>query len=562
MKKITFARSIALLAVASLAACGGGSGSSGTASSLPITPPIVSGNAMFARFVGVGDSLTAGFQSGGLLGVNGTNPLSILPGNIVPQTQENGYWALMYEQATGTTPAQMANPTTSVLPLINAPGLGAQLIPTNPAVTGAPFVPTQQACDAFNMASYSAAGFSTVRINPGGAVLDVAVPGITAHEAVNMTNPITGPQPGPVGGSCPGYASSATDPTAGALQSLVSGESSDFIPVLGSYLSQSQVGRLTNGQPSTMVNAAASVKPTFATVWLGANDILKYTFSGGQAQLVDQTQGQMQSDVQLAITTLQKAGAQGVAVANLPTVLETPQFFRGGTPPALAACATQNWLFCDLVAELTPIFEGPPYNLPPANAQAQAQSVAGQLVAYIATTYSVTSNGYLTETGFFAVLKQAAGGSLTPKLDPNGAGSGLGGAYITDAFAAQVNAYNAAFNAGIAAAASNTGTALVDINTLFNDLYNGNVSNPEVAAAFSINPAVNPNTGAFTCCSLVFGQGLLGFDGLHPSNTGYALIANAWIAAIDAKYSTANIPPLSFSTIQTQIYPFDPYAPH
>jgi len=587
MKMTYLTKTLAARAVASLAACGGGGGGS-TGSLTPSAPKAGTTNPLFATFVGVGDSLTAGYQAGGLLGANTTNPYSAFPGGLVPATQENGYWALMFEQATGMSAAQMASPATSVLPLINAPGIGAQLIPVSPSSPyfgGAPFAASHPSCDSFNESAFSAAGFPSIRANPTAAVLDVAVPGITAHEAVNMVNPLTGPPPPQVGTyptqTCSPYLPMSTDATAGGLQSLVSGESSLYIPILGQYLSQTAPQKLSNGQPATMVNAAAMLKPTFATVWLGANDLLKFAFSGGKAAMVDSQPGQMQADITLAVQTLQKAGAQGVAVANLPTVLQTPQFFRGDFPASQALCVTQNWLFCDLASEITGglIAQGVPPATAAATAQTYATGIVKALEAHTAYGFNADSNWYLTETGFLVALGQAnaliQANPANPnfaaiQLDPNAtgqipstaplAGSGLGALYLGDTFAAAVNSMNSTFNTDIAAAASNTGAALVDINAVFSGIYSG--TGPYFAQAASINPNPNPATGApFTCCSLVFNQGLLSFDGLHPSNTGYALIANAFIQAIDTKYTNANIPPLSAAQIQA-IYATDPYAPH
>jgi hypothetical protein len=45
-----------------------------------------------------------------------------------------------------------------------------------------------------------------------------------------------------------------------------------------------------------------------------------------------------------------------------------------------------------------------------------------------------------------------------------------------------------------------------------------------------------------------FGGGILSYDGLHPANTGYALMANTFIGAADTKYGLT-IPPLSNATI-------------
>jgi hypothetical protein len=59
------------------------------------------------------------------------------------------------------------------------------------------------------------------------------------------------------------------------------------------------------------------------------------------------------------------------------------------------------------------------------------------------------------------------------------------------------------------------------------------------------------------CCSLAFGGGFFSLDGLHPSNTGYAVIADLWIATLDAKLGLS-IPQVNIPAI----YATDPYAPH
>src|SRR5438270_4392824 len=124
-------RPLALFAIVALSACNGGGGNS-----TPAAVPPQTGSAILSTIVGVGDSLTAGFQAGGLLGVPTTNPFSSLPGNAVPPTQTNGWWALFYAQAKGialspstyNVATSIGNPATSPLPLINAPGIGAVLV--------------------------------------------------------------------------------------------------------------------------------------------------------------------------------------------------------------------------------------------------------------------------------------------------------------------------------------------------------------------------------------------------------------------------------------------------
>jgi lysophospholipase L1-like esterase len=506
-------------AIAALTACNGsGSNFQPIPPQNPPNPVLPKASGVLARIVGVGDSLTAGTQSDGTMGISYLgNPVSAFPGGLVPATQPNGFYALVYEQATGMTAAQMASPATSVLPLIAAPGNGAQLVPT----VGAPFGPSQLPCSAFNAKMFSASGFSAVRANPATIPLDVGVPGISTHEALFMNHPLTGPEPLPVGTSCPGYVTIPGDPTSGAFQQVVSGESSMFTPVLGNF-----AGHLGSHQPLTMVNAALSLRPTLTTVWLGGNDLLKYSETHGQAP--SNTPAQMQTDISSIIKKLHGVGSK-VVVSNLPDVLSTAQFFQGGAV---------------LTATLTAFLEraGVPSTIAPI--------AAANASANIQTTYGVSSAGYLTESGFFSTVQQVAAGvassppnlNVTPILDtPGHPGSGDGTQYLDDAFAGKVRALNTAYNQAIAAAASANGAPLVDIHALFVGI--------EAAGGVPINPPI--------CCNLQFGGGILALDGLHPTNTGYALIANAFIATINTAYGTTMAP-----VNVNAIYATDPYAPH
>jgi lysophospholipase L1-like esterase len=503
-------RPIAVLSLFALAACGGG----GT-STPPVTPP-QTGAGILTTIVGVGDSLTAGYQSQGFLGVSGvTNPVSAYPGHAVPPGQENGFWSLLYQQAKGVNAATMYDPQKSPLPLINGPGLDDQLVV---AAAPLPFATTHtSACDQFNQAAYQlSTALSVVRANPAATVYDVAVPGQTAHEALYMTGPLTAPAQPP---SC-GFASNPNDPTAGGLQTLVATESGPFYPVLGGF-----AGKVAH---LDQVDAAVSLRPTLATVWLGANDLLKFTFSGGNPVASDSAQ-QMQADITLIVQKLQNAGAK-VVVANLPDVLATAQFFRGGAPASQQLCLLQNYVFCGVAQQVTAGLEA--QGAPAALAQAEGQQVATQVLADIQTNYGVGANGYLTETGFFTSLQEilaqlgqgAQPSQIQIQLDPSGKGSGLGGAYVSDALAAQIQGLNDGYNAAIAAAARSTGAPLVDIHATFVQLQQ---------QGFPLNAG---------CCSLVFGGGLLSLDGLHPSNTGYALVANLFIQTIDTAFGLTIVP--------------------
>lgn len=492
-------QSLALLTMLGLTACGGGTSSS--------TPPVVppqTGTAVLAQIVGLGDSLTAGYQAGGLLGVPTSNPASTFPNALcgggagtgcVPAGQENGFWSDLYQLAKGIPVTAMYNPATSPLPLINPPGLAAQLIPLAPPnLIG----PSHSSCDAFNQSAFQLSTAVQTRANPTVTPLDVAVPGMTMHEALYMN--------GPIAPTClPLTDGSPLD----QLQPIVAGESVMFYPVLQNFASL--------GSNLTEVNAAVSLKPTLTTVWLGANDILKYAFSGAQAPV--DTPAQMQTDLTQIIKTLQNAGSR-VVVANLPDVLTTPQFTKGGAVLAATLQAPQLG------------------GIPAAYANAAA--------TYVQSTYGVSIAGVVTENGLIKIVGTigavlAAGGppsAVKPALNPYGD-------FFTDGFTAQVSGLNAAYNASIGAAATATGAPLVNIQGLFSQI---------------ANPATNPYAALYPprgCCNLTLFGGLLSFDGLHPSNAGYAIIANAFVNAINSAYGTS-IPTYTNAQLAT-IAAKDPY---
>ena len=171
-------RTLAALAVVALSACSSPP-NGGTGPTIPVLPP--GGGVTQQSFAGIGDSLTFGEQSEGMLGdPSATSPASGLPGGIVPVTQENGFWALMYAQMNGIAldPAhynvttKLGDAATSPLPLIHAPGLGAQLVVSS---VSPPFSAIQSPCDAFNQSAYDATNWGSTRMNPGAPIADLAI---------------------------------------------------------------------------------------------------------------------------------------------------------------------------------------------------------------------------------------------------------------------------------------------------------------------------------------------------------------------------------------------------
>jgi len=461
---------LAVALVAALTACSNGG------KSTPATP-LVGGTvtAQSISIAGVGDSLTQGTQSNGTLGVPAANPVAgSLFGPIVPPTQPNGFFALLWTQVNGGANTT-GNPATSPLALMGAPGIGTVLVPN---AVGQP-TPIVAPCGGNNTLAFNYATALQARANPTVTPFDLGVPGQTVHEALFMT--------APEDASC---AAVAPGPLSG-IASLVGSESVDFWPVLGNF-----------PQGTTQVGAAAQLHAKFATVWLGSNDVLKFTFSLGQIAPTDP--GQMQGDLVQIIRTLQASGSK-VLVANLFPILNAALFIpQPGLQTALTA------------------FGGP------------AAGAATPLVkAQLQSAYGVGTGGYVTISGLSKILTALGQGQATFTLG--------GGDFVPDALATQVNALNAAYNASIASAASQTGAALVDINSSVNAIV--------AAGGLPINPP--------KCCTLQFGGGFFSLDGLHPSNTGYAVTANVFINAMNGAYAT-NVPLVNVNTI----YATDPFAPH
>ncbi len=557
MKFHFFSRLLAAAVAASfLAACS----NSGSAPNIPVPTPGPANPTL--GFTGLGDSLTAGEQSGGVFGgfaAAGTkpvpNPLCVLPdclfaatGIGVPPTQMNGFWSQIWMQMNGASQLQyiqIASPGSSVLPLIAGPGLGNQIVPASPSITkGPPFatLPGRSGCDAFNQAAYAPQTvLSTVRENPTTMAHNLGLPGMTMHEAIAMNQP-----PSPTCVPFPG-----APPALIGLQELLS-ESASYYSVLTGFPFSTSL---------TPLNAAVSLRPTLTTVWLGANDVLHYAFSGGAFTAINGIGGntaQVQQDMTKIITTLQNAGSK-VVVANLPDVLGTGFYMSVAPLPSVASCgaggpgSVQTFLACVL-------FEG---GVPYAAADAIRAQVATAYGLNPGTGNSAINNGYGYVTlGGATTILTALGSGKQPNLDPNGAGSGLGSEYVTPALANNIQTLNNTLNTGIDAAVQATGVPLVDIHTFFHDVatgcqVTGCTQDPLALQALTLNPG--------KCCTLAFGGGLLSFDGIHPSNTGYAFVAQAFIQAINAKYSL-NIPPLNVlaqysGSGGTIPYP-DPYAQH
>lgn len=381
-------------------------------------------NDAFKSYVAVGNSITAGFQSGGL---NQTR-------------QQQSYAVLLSEQMN----------TRFNLPTIPNPGCPP---PLQSIFTGA----------RINGASPTTC---TLRETPiPSTVHNVAVPSAKVFDALSNLDPNAPGQP--------------PDPTPNILTSLILG-----------------------GQ--TQVQAAARAHPTFASVWLGQNDVLGAALNGEADGTAPPTFEQHYMQV---VDQLQAAGAQRGLLIGVADVTFSPHFSPGQAYAAaeqqinaLGAQASENWGEYDVLDSCRPGNPG-----------------ANTLVPFA--------------YGFGVLFAQALEGA-TVELDcaPDTAPSPV----LTPGEIISLRQRISAYNAVIQGLAETRGWAFLNPNPTFQALYLANASdaNPanDLVPKFP-NPALDQPT---------FGR-YFSEDGIHPAGALHRVITFIAIQAINETYSDEGI---------------------
>ncbi len=374
---------------------------------------------IFQSYVALGNSITAGFQSGG----------------INDSTQKQSY-ALLLAKAMNTRFAYPALAGVGCPPPVNN-------LLTQTRVGGA--TSTSTTCQLRSPASV------TELLN------NVAVPGITSLDPVS-----------------PGGTLGAQGPTNPLVQLFLGGK--------------------------TMVQKAIDNRPTFATVWVGNNDILGPAVSGfpAGATPVPTFVSNYAKDIN-ALT----AGAPGlkgvligvVQVAQVPILIPVAVFTNPTSGPAALAAASQ--------------VAGRPVTVDPLTC---AGPNVGALIAFNAIA-AIKNRPGAPANGQIFCQKVAGGGAN----DPGDAGV----LDITEQ--ATVQATVNGYNAYIKAKADSIGFAYFDPNIVLGTLK----ADPTKVPPF-------PNLASTTA---PFGQ-YFSLDGVHPSAAAHVLIANELITTINAKYGT------------------------
>lgn len=316
--------------------------------------------------------------------------------------------------------------------------------------------------------------------------------------------------------------------------------------------------RFAPNATTSVLSYAVSQTPTFFSLWIGNNDVLGYSTSGGDgSDPITPSAGPagvgFDATYDALVNTLTAGTPKGV-IANIPYVNSLPFFTFVATNPvplnatqvaslnqlwgglnAILAAAAQparfqtltvsstnplliadDMLAYDATALYTAALQGPPFNFPAATA------------GFLGTLYGKARHASAASaTRDFVVLSSAGTiGTTQPGFPPNNNTIGVtypmqDKAILSAGEAALVKTATDAFNAKIKAVATAKGLAFVDANALQSRVATGGIT-----------------ANGFTVTSAFITGGGFSTDGVHPSPRGYALIANSFIDAINKTYGS------------------------
>ncbi|MFB3386385.1 G-D-S-L family lipolytic protein [Flavobacterium sp. LAR06] len=303
--------------------------------------------------------------------------------------------------------------------------------------------------------------------------------------------------------------------------------------------------RFASSPNTTVLADAIAQSPTFFSLWIGGNDVLGYATSGGSGK--DQT-GNMDpstysgSDITdptvfktvytNIINGLTAKGAKGV-IANLPNITSLPYFTTVPyNPVALPA---------DKAAQLNAGYATYNGGLQQMKALGllTADEVAKRTVNFVAGNNAVVvEDSYLTNLSAYGLpsYRQATKDDLVVLTamnfigtlvneDPtkvNGVSVPLADKWVlTKDEVGEVAKATKSYNETIKEVATAKNLAILDTEILMTQIAGAGIS-----------------ANGFTMKSTFVTGGTFSLDGVHPSPRGYALIANKFIEAINAKYGS------------------------
>jgi len=456
------------------------------------------GSANFTKYMAVGNSITAGFQS-----------------NALFEAGQLKSYARHIALSAGT---KFETPT------ISGDGLGGRIKWDGSTVNGSPaftYAPINGGLPS-NQAYYtSATGDNYNNLGIPGAILVIPNSGALGNATdffdVNVksdgTDALVGP--GGVGGS----------------------RKNAFF----------NVTLLNGGRGSSIFKALKTSQPTFVSLWLGNNDVLGYATSGGTSPAAPTDAAVFQAKyAQVLDSVLALNSAPKVVVATIPNVAAVP-FFTTVNPGVVSALSKNSIPGIVFQKNSESLSQGSGsasladlssykhmITLLGSSYAAKIGTQSGAWVRYLANAQGIpVANLYL------GVLAPAGIDTLQPfGLSPKNPWPNfliLDQDEVVVAVTA-LTQFNGAIKAVAGDASRSARVAVVDVNAEFS----------KIAAATKAGSNVLyqgiPITTAFIT------GGLFSYDGVHPSDLGHGIIANFFIDAINTKFG-ASLKQVSLNTL-------------
>jgi lysophospholipase L1-like esterase len=212
-----------------------------------------------------------------------------------------------------------------------------------------------------------------------------------------------------------------------------------------------------------------------------------------------------------------------------------------GMPSSMTSVATFTTQYQALMLQLTtmtpahlvianiPDVTQVPYLTPAALVLAEVSQQTGLPTTVLSGILGIVPGDYVNPTGTAEIPLILAGTQKGPITDSG---------FLSAAEVVTVQAQVTAFNQVIAQQAQAANATLVDINALFKQV---------TASGLTIN--------GYTGTASFLG-GFFALDGIHPTNTGYAVVANKFIDTMNTAFST-KIPDVALGTVAAA----DPFWP-
>ena len=314
---------------------------------------------------------------------------------------------------------------------------------------------------------------------------------------------LAGPVIGMLSGTTSGRDNFGLQPTDVAVPGALTNDVLNTLPVVAPTTAQQQINQLVLGFPGFANGAIRSQ----AQQAVAANCTTIFVWIGNNDALVADETGMPSSMTPLATFTTQYQQLIAYLQANSPA---------------------------HLVIANIPDVTAVPYLQPAAGVLAQASAQTGVPVAYLSAALGIQAGDYVNQLGLTDIPLILGGTMKGPLPDA---------AVLSASEVLTVQAMVKSYNGVIAASASSAGATLVDINALF-------------AGTTANGITVNGIKGTTS-----FLGGAFSLDGIHPTNTGYAVVANAFIDTMNKAFNKT-IPDVNLVPIAAADPLFPPYPGH